>query len=78
MTSYRSTDPLFIIVYRDNLANSRLSEWSRSSRSIQCKIEDNRMQVFDHNTLNLFIVTWRWGWDHVVVWDPWLKRHVVV
>ena len=75
---YRMTEALFIVVYRDAQSNHRLTEWSRSSRSIQCRVEDNRMHLFDHNTLSLFIVTWRHGWDSIAIWDPWLRRHVMV
>jgi hypothetical protein len=61
---------------RDPDARNHLVKWSQSSRSIAAKVEDNRMHIFDHNTLSLFIVTWTHGWDNVIVWDPWAKRHV--
>jgi hypothetical protein len=34
------------------------------------------MHIYDHNTFNLFIMTWTHGWDNVMVWDPWAKRHI--
>jgi len=74
--SYRSDQPLFTVIMRDPDARNHLVKWSQSSRSIAAKVEDNRMHIFDHNTLSLFIVTWTHGWDNVIVWDPWAKRHV--
>ena len=63
-------------MHRDSAANDRLNRWSKTSRSIQSRVEDNRMHIYDHNTLSLFMVTWTHGWDHVVIWDTWSKRHV--
>jgi hypothetical protein len=77
-TAYQMTLALFVVVYRDAQARHRLTEWSRSSRSIQCRVEDNRMHLFDHNNMSLFRVTWSHGWDSVMIWDTWLRRHVMV
>jgi hypothetical protein len=74
--SYRTADPLFTVIHRDPAARDRLVRWSQSSRSIAARVEDNRMHMFDHNTLNLFLLTWTHGWDNLVIWDPWAKRHV--
>jgi hypothetical protein len=76
ISNYKSEQPLFTVIYRDPEARDRLVKWTQSSRSISARVEDNRMHMFDHNTLSLFIVTWSHGWDHVVVWDPWSKRHI--
>lgn len=73
---YRSTEPLFTVIMRDPDARNLLSRWSSSSKSIAARVEENRMHIFDHNTLNLFIVTWENGWDRLVIWDPWTKRHI--
>jgi hypothetical protein len=74
--SYRSDQPLFTVIVRDTQARDWLTRWSQTSRSIAARIEDNRMHIFDHNTLSLFIVTWTHSWDLVMIWDPWLKRHI--
>ena len=76
LSNYRSGEPLFTVIMRDPAARDRLTKWTHTSRSIAARVEDNRMHIFDHNTLSLFIVTWAYGWDNVMVWDPWLKRHV--
>jgi nicotinamide mononucleotide adenylyltransferase len=76
LSIYRSGEPLYIVIMRDPEARSLLTRWTTTSRSIQARVEDNRMHIYDHNTLSLFTVTWTHSWDHVVIWDPWAKRHV--
>ena len=73
---YRSGEPLFTVIMRNTEAKNLLTKWTATSRSIQARVEENRMHIFDHNTLSLFIVTWAHSWDNVVIWDPWTKRHV--
>ena len=73
---YRSGEPLFTVILRHPEARNMLTKWSNTSRSIAVRIDDNRMHMFDHNTLSLFIVTWTHSWDNLVIWDPWSKRHV--
>jgi len=76
LSTYRSTEPIYTVIHRDPAARDRLTKWISTSRSIQARVEDNRMYIFDHNTLSLFMMTWTHGWDHVVIWDPWSKRHI--
>jgi hypothetical protein len=78
LASYRSDQPLFTVIVRHAQARDWLMRWTQTSRSIAARVEDNRMHMFDHNTLSMFIVTWSHGWDHVVIWDPWSKRHITV
>ena len=73
---FRSGEALYTVIIRDPEAKNRLTKWSQTSRSIQAKVEDNRMHIYDHNTLSLFLVTWAHTWDNMVIWDPWAKRHI--
>jgi len=73
---FRSGEPLFTVIIRDTEAKSHLTKWVGTSRSIQARVEENRMHIYDHNTLSLFIVTWSHSWDNLVIWDPWTKRHL--
>jgi hypothetical protein len=76
LPSFRSGEALYTVILRDPEAKNRLSKWSNTSRSIQARVEDNRMHIFDHNTFSLFLVTWTYGWDNMVIWDLWAKRHI--
>jgi hypothetical protein len=75
---YRSGEPLFTVIMRDPDARNLFTRWCGTSKSIAARVEENRMHIYDHNTLNLFVVTWTAGWDRIVIWDPWSKRHVNV
>jgi hypothetical protein len=75
-SSAKHGDVMYTVILRDPEARAQLTRWSNTSRSIQARVEENRMHIYDHNTLNLFMVTWRHGWDNLVIWDPWLKRHI--
>ena len=76
LSIYRSGDPLFTVISRNPDARNLLTQWSKTSRSIQVKVEENRMHIYDHNTLSLFVLTWNNSWDHMVIWDCWSKRHI--
>ena len=76
LPSFRSGEALYTVILRDPEAKNRLSKWAQTSRSIQVRVEDNRMHIFDHNTFSLFLVTWTHSWDNMVIWDPWAKRHI--
>jgi hypothetical protein len=78
LSIFKSGEPLFTVIYRDTEARNKLTKWTSSSRSIQARVDDNKMHVYDHNTLSLFIVTWTCGWDNILIWDPWTKRHITI
>ena len=73
---FKSGEALYTVIIRDPEAKTRLTKWTSTSRSIQAKVEENRMHIYDHNTLSLFLVTWSHSWDNMVIWDPWIKRHL--
>ena len=73
---FKNGDPLYTVILRDPEARTRLTNWSTTSRSIQARVEENKMHIYDHNTLSLFMVTWTHSWDNMVIWDPWSKRHI--
>lgn len=73
---FKNGDTLFTVIYRDSDAKNRLGKWASSSKSIQARVEDNRMYLLDHNTLSMFLVTWTHSWDNINIWDNWAKRHI--
>ena len=73
---FKNGDALYTVIIRDPEARTRLTKWSTTSRSIQVRVEENKMHIYDHNTLSLFFVTWTHSWDNMVIWDTWTKRHI--
>ena len=76
LPTFKSGDALYTVIIRDPEAKNRLTKWSTTSRSIQVRVEENKMHIYDHNTLSLFFVTWTHSWDNMVIWDTWTKRHI--
>ena len=72
----RAGEPLFLVISRVPQIRVQFGEWLAANRNAHARIEDHRLQIMDQNTLNLFTVTWTHGWDEVVIWDTWLRRHI--
>ena len=75
---FKNGDALYIIILRDPNAKSLLQKWAISNRHAQVKVEDNKLHIYDHNTLGLFFVSWKNGWDNILIWNTYLKRHIYI
>ena len=73
---YKNGDPLYTIICRTDDAKSKLFKWTTTSKSIQARVDENRMHIFDHNTLMIFVVTWNQSWNNILIWDNYAKRHI--
>ena len=76
LSVFKNGDALYTVIMRDPDARGRLQKWTTTSRSIQARVDDNKLYIYDHNTLSLFIVTWTHSWDNILVWDCYAKRHI--
>jgi len=72
----KNGDALYTVILRAPDAKSQLTKWINTSRNIRARVEDNRMHIYNENTLSLFMVTWTHGWDNMVIWNTWTKRHI--
>ena len=72
----KNGDALYTVILRTPDAKSQLTKWTNTSRNIRARVDDNRMHIYNQNTLSLFMVTWTHGWDNMVIWDTWTKRHI--
>jgi hypothetical protein len=75
ISNYRSHEPLYIIMVRLADAERLLRRWSQENQA-QVTIENSRMRLFDQRSYQLFVTRWSHGWDEVVIWDCWNKRHI--
>jgi hypothetical protein len=73
--SYRSSEPLYIIMVKAANAERMLKEWAQKSRA-SASIEGNRMRLFEQRSLDRFHLDWPHSWDGVVIWDCWNRRHM--
>jgi hypothetical protein len=74
--NFRTTEALYTVTFRDPNARKQLSAWATANRNSQTRVEENRMLIYDQNTLSTFMVTWSHGWSQVNIWDNWAKRHI--
>jgi hypothetical protein len=74
--SNKNGDALYTVILRAPDAKSQLTRWTNTSQNIRARVDDNRMHIYNQNTLSLFMVTWTHGWDNMVIWDTWTKRHI--
>lgn len=75
ISNFRSSEPLFIVIVKDSNAEQNLKQWARASQC-QVTIEGNRMKIFEQRSLGRFTMDWRHGWQNVMIWDCWNKRHI--
>jgi len=76
--NFRAVEALYTVTVRDPQARKQLSTWIATNRNNQARVEENRMYIYDQNTLSTFMVTWSHGWNLVTVWDNWSKRHISI
>ena len=75
---FKNGDALYIVIFRDPNAKTLLQKWLTSNRHAQAKVEDNKLHIYDHNTFNLFCITWKNDWNNILIWDTYLKRHIYI
>ena len=77
MSTYnsKSGEALYVIILRDSQANTLLKNWANKNRQ-DVHLANNKMSLYNQNSLNLFQVTWNGGWGNVTIWDTWHKRHI--
>lgn len=79
ITNYRTVEPLFVIIVR-NLENpdQLLKRWIQSNRVEHATVNGSKMFFHDHRSFDLFLVSWAHGWENVVIWDAWNRRHIYI
>ena len=73
--TYRSHEPLYIIVVRGPDAERHLRDWARD-HGVPAHVENNRIRLFEMHHLNSFEMTWTHDWAQVSIWDCWNRRHL--
>jgi len=75
---FKNIESVYIVILRSPDAKNLLHKWLSSNRYASARVDDNRLYINDHNTYNLFLVTWSNGWDNILVWDCYMKRHIYI
>ena len=75
ISTQRHGEPLYLVIMRDPRAGALFKAWIADNRIRNCQITENKMHMFDHHSLNMFMVTWT-EWTNLVIWDCWNRRHI--
>ena len=73
--NYRATTALYIIIARHKDTSTTFSTWAGKS-ACKVDIQGNKMYLYDERSLSLFLLNWTHGFDQILVWDCWNKRHI--
>lgn len=73
--NFRAAEALYLVIIRNKNGEQLLRDWARSANA-QVSIENNRMKLFEHQTLASFQLNWPHDWSQVTIWDCWNRRHI--
>jgi hypothetical protein len=76
ISTIRHGEPLYLVIMRDPRASTLFREWVAENRVKHVQIQDNKLQLFDYHSVNVFVMTWKGEWSNLVIWDAWNRRHV--
>ena len=75
ISTIRHGEPLYVVIFRDPRASTLFKSWIADNRVQHAQVQDNKMNLFDYHSINLFMVTWA-NWENIVIWDAWNRRHI--
>jgi hypothetical protein len=63
-----------------NIENSEqlLKKWIQTNRVENTNVAGSKLFVHDQRAFDLFLVSWTHGWDNIVIWDAWNRRHIYI
>lgn len=74
----RAAEPLYIVILRNQQAESLLKNWVRDNKIEHANITGNKMMLYHQNAFDRFLISWIHNWDLVTVWDTWNRRHIYI
>jgi hypothetical protein len=78
LTNTRMVEPLYIVILRNQQAETLLKNWVRDNRVEHTSITGNKMMIHHRNAFDQFMLTWSHSWELVTVWDTWNRRHIYI
>jgi hypothetical protein len=78
ITNFRTAEPLYIVILRNQQAENLLKNWVREHKVEYVSVTGNRMMVHHQQAFENFRITWSHNWDLVTVWDTWNRRHIYI
>ena len=78
LTNFRAVEPLYIVMLRNQQAESLFKSWMRENKIENATVSCNKMMLHHQQSFDRFLVTWNHNWDALTIWDTWNRRHIYV
>jgi len=78
ISNHRAAEPLYIVILRNQQAESLLKTWIKENKIEHVNVNGNRLMIHHQNAFDRFLISWGHNWDLVTVWDTWNRRHIYV
>jgi len=76
ITNFRTAEPLYIVILRNQQAETLLKAWIREHKIEHASVSGNKMMLHHQGAFDRFLISWTHNWDLVTVWDTWNRRHI--
>jgi hypothetical protein len=76
ITNFRTAEPLYIVILRNQQAETLLKAWIREHKIEHASVSGNKMMLHHQGAFDRFLISWTHNWDMVTVWDTWNRRHI--
>ncbi len=76
ITNFRTAEPLYIVILRNQQAETLLKAWIREHKIEHANVSGNKMMLHHQGAFDRFLISWTHNWDLVTVWDTWNRRHI--
>jgi hypothetical protein len=77
-TNFRTAEPLYIVILRNQQAESLLKTWIKENQIEHASVNGHRLMLHHQRAFENFMLTWSHDWNLVTVWDTWNRRHINV
>jgi hypothetical protein len=75
--SYRSAEPVYVISLRNSTqAESQFRNWVKDNKINHAVVNGHKLMLHHQQALDIFMITWRYSWEQIVMWDTWNRRHI--
>ena len=78
ITNFRTAEPLYIVILRNQQAENLLKSWIKEHRVEHANVNGNRLMLHHQGAFDRFMLTWNHDWNLVIVWDAWNRRHIYI
>ncbi len=57
-------------------AESQFRNWVKDNKINHAVVNGHKLMLHHQQALDIFMITWRYSWEQIVIWDTWNRRHI--